>query len=688
MGVFLLILRGELRPFSVLLLTAQRLFAQPELFLILISCCCGIALTAMIARIKFELAAPLYMLASMLALYLFSIFGILSVGYYLVLGYNISGLMVLLICLFRPLLRTRMKEVLITPGALAFILLGLTIVFMNAASQVNAWDDFSHWAIAVKEIYRLKDLYVRPDSALAFARDYPPALSLIDYYGTRLLGRYSEPALFITQQLFSVAFVIPLFALIKRKARTSWLCLFCIVPLFAMIIPAQSQGFFDTLFVDIVLGLMCGFGFALVLTKQYRTGLRRILLCLVAIGLVLTKQTGLVMALIVAVSLVIYAFTSLRKDKAVFKRRILDILVFGLGLTFSYLSWSIYLMQFSERNAVRAVRQSVTSQAVLKFLFGVKLPYQIETIHNYLRALLSRPILMFPSISYALFCGMVVCIFIGTRIFKCLKRQDHMFLLTAIFSGLALGLYALFYGAAYVFSFVPSEAICLASYERYMLTILVAVGLFWLFSLLEFRDQESIAIPRIIRRVTGTCAIILLILALLFHTNYLRYLLNNDLRKEYAIENSSLFQQVKSDRDKVYLLFLGDSGLDDYRARYYLPELRQNPNESWWITSQSYRNEYDYNSTVYTAEAWSKALITGGYDYVYMGQWSDELAVDPSDTAPAPRSWDLKQEFIKSYGQLFEDPQDITPNSLFRIEKQGENKIVLVRVRSRQEQEH
>ncbi|MCL2024317.1 MAG: hypothetical protein FWG78_00865 [Coriobacteriia bacterium] len=669
----------------------QRTIEQPQLFLIVLLFAGGIAATALLVRIRFELAAPLFFAGATVGLYGVSLFGLLQIGFYLVAAYCIAGIIATVATCALPSRRDRAKELLLTPGALAFVLTGTILVFYNSVSQVSAWDDYAHWGTAVKEMVRLNDLYVRPDAGLPFARTYPPGLKLIEYVGSKMTGGFSEPALFLSLQLFSLSFILPLFATTQLKKYTQWVCLLLVFPLLILISHDGSQHLFISLYADIPMGLVFGFGLYLLLTKQYDAPLKTVLLCLVAVLLVLVKEIGLVLAGVLVIMLglqALYEWRVSRTSLSSATHQLVSVAAVLGSIVATKMTWSWYLLNFPNRHDGDVFRSTSTIQSVVDFVLGNGQEYQYETLWRFIGSFVQTMVLRMTGTTMLML--IIVIMFAALWYQQRHKSQEKRILVGWLFVGsmVAILFYSLALLAAYLFTFAPYEAVEVVVYSRYMVTLYVAIGVFWGLTLFEHRTSKH-------SRFSPKQSMVLVLVVLLAGMQF--FVLEFSRLKVFGREASfeeafwaerpvlkALWDTPESSEAKVYMIATGTLGHDFYTTRYYASGIPMNEFGLYWITPRPYgggdTGMLDRFATVMSRDEWAQLLIDEGYRYVWFGAGPDDEAYYSVSPEEHERWRHVQKEFIEEYGSLFENPDDIRPFTLFEIRPRKGGGIVLVRV--------
>lgn len=107
-------------------------------------------------------------------------------------------------------------------------------------------------------------------------------------------------------------------------------------------------------------------------------------------------------------------------------------------------------------------------------------------------------------------------------------------------------------------------------------------------------------------------------------------------------------QQLDYTKDRVYFICQDSNGYE-YQVSYYLatPVSLSYDYEMGWSLGSPY-SEKDVWTLDFSAEDWEKALIDGGYTYVYV--------------------YNADKQFRGLYGSLFENPAAISDNTCYKVD--------------------
>ena len=172
-----------------------------------------------------------------------------------------------------------------------FALIGVWLLCLAWGRRLSAWDDLSHWGLAVKNMITLDKHHCVLPSTTTF-RGYPPASSLFEYFFARFAGQQWEAAAVFGLDVLMTSCLLP--ALRCASRRQWWKTLLLGGALLAFPVVFYER-VYTIVYVDMLLALLTAY---LIFTALHTDRLDQgdlISLCLGAGTLVLTKETGIAM---------------------------------------------------------------------------------------------------------------------------------------------------------------------------------------------------------------------------------------------------------------------------------------------------------------------------------------------------------------------------------------------------------
>lgn len=599
---------------------------------------------------RFEELVIVTIFSIVLVLYLFGLFGRLKLGVFFVTS---AAVLLYSLGVYRTIKYKNVKALLsniFTPAFFIFLFLYLVIIFSNYNRVAYSWDEFSHWADIVKAMYTIDDFGTSPKSFSEF-QSYPPAMSLFQYFVQVINGSFSEWLLYVSYQVFFISLFIPFL----KKLKFKYLGKIFIATIFIGIIPSIFfHDIFNSIYIDGFLGLLFGFSLALIyVNKKY--DLVNIITIIYAIFiLVLTKDAGLLFAIITLITFVtdLILFKSLDYEGKHKTRIIFASICAGTSaLVFSKVTWNFEIFRNKANTAFSA---KIDIKKFLSVLVDKPLNYRNTTnytknvLDNFIDATFAPSVqlgsIMFSPIQIII---LLIIMFYVTNIIhnkiwgNYIKRNNMIILVVS----LSILLYYLGLLVTYMFKFSEYEAIRLASFNRYISIIFTMAIMFIFLSLIQVFVSDG----KYKKVVT------ILLLALLMITpfsNLSNFIFRKNVytsvgsRVPYNEVSENFISSIPEESANIFILSQEDTGYDYWTFRYILrPHIIGNSGQ-WSIGIPFY--EGDIWTKLISAEEWQQLLVEK-YDYLII--------------------YKLNDYFISNYATIFSNPDSISTNSIYKVNK-------------------
>lgn len=593
--------------------------------------CITFALSCLSERRMEETAAPAAFFI-IIILYISGLCQNLLIGEYVIIGLSAASALFLV---YRILIRRdwgKLKYIL-TPGLLAFLVFLAFNAVISRGRWLSEWDEFSHWGHVTLSMYRWDKLGNCPGTTLLFP-GYPPAASIWEYFFVCLKGTFSEAYLFAANNMLAFILLLPIF---KKTAWRQWKNIFVFLAVIILMPLFFFTGFWSTIYVDGLLGVWMTYILYSHFSEREETPYKTMQICL-ALGLYpLVKAAGTGLAFL-AVSIIFVDILAGAGKKAGCKRKLFPIAVYIASIFAGKESWSCYLKLFGTVSAWDS--SGISIKRVLTLLSGRGEDYQYQTIRNFAKAFFEgkggETITVFGFLLL-----ITVCTILVYRFGIWNRRQLILYTGSFFFCVLAYAASLLF---LYCFSFSVYESTNLASYERYMNSIML--GLF------------GFLVCMLISANVGSLEkyILVILLFLMIPINSVKaYTVDlNDIKQTKAkerkkYENMEEFADFMDwEKDKVYLIEQKSHGFSTVVGRYNATPVRLGGAAS--LGTPYY--DGDVWTQNYTLQEWEEELRQGGYSYVYI-LYRDE-------------------QFMENYCGLFEDPAQIKNRALYQVEETEE----------------
>jgi hypothetical protein len=343
------------------------------------------------------------------------------------------------------------------------------------------FDDFSHWGIVVKDML-CYDRLPNMQSTVIMFKSYPPASSLFIYFTCRIIG-ISQSKMLISQAYLMLACVLPLFG-ISNKSKLANVIAFA-----ASVFMIIGQRSFIGLSVDTLLPL-AGIA-ATAIIFYYRHDLKKA--CLLALPImivtILMKNSGIFFVFINSILLAHYALRTKKLNPDLEKRekKIIYLYVFGTILLsfFMLVLWYTHVSYvFPDINNKHAM-----SLGNYEKVFSEKTPEDIQSIVNSFIFKLFDINTISTLTMVILNAGILILAFVNRII---LRNTMKGLIKSLIISDILFIIYEAGNLGMYLFSMPSSEATRLASYDRYVSTIIIYIlGILVIGFSLDF-DKQSL----------------------------------------------------------------------------------------------------------------------------------------------------------------------------------------------------
>ena len=575
--------------------------------------------------------AKTFILSIMSIIFILYIFGLLSLlkwGVYFIELLSVIALIYEIIYIVKNKKDIKkIKKYIFNTDNLIFTILFIILIFIHYGRMLSSWDEFSHWGDVVKAMFTINDFSTSPKSLSAF-QSYPPAMSLFQYFWMKLGNNFIEYQLFISYQIVAISLFLPFISDIKKiSGKIISVIILLFIPMIAF------NNFYTSIYIDAILGLLYGYNILTIIFNKKYDCYFILNLFLSFFTLILLKDVGLFLVIINVLILFLDIFFIKKKielSKIGIKnnRKYILILVGAILLIiFTKISWD-YNIKLN--NASIQFGTKISIKDIYNLLTLNNLGYKKTVIKNFIDALYQRQlitgILGFNTITLTI----VLMLLINILMKKMPVIKKYSFY---VFMGLGIYVFGLLF--LYCTKFSEYEAIRLASFERYL--SIYFLGIIFMITVLFINKLNK--------------KTILLLLILLFIPYYnvfnIRVSVNNSIgiRSPYLEAENKIKNNIDED-DKIYIISQNTTGFDFWVLRY---SLRPNIiNSGCWSIGEKYY-EGDIWTLKISSDEWMNNLIKDDFDYVYI--------------------YKSDQEFVKQFGELFNDDSKILNDSLFKVDK-------------------
>jgi len=370
-----------------------------------------------------------------------------------------------------------------TVGLFTFLAIALAAILLDYHREFYEWDEFSHWGMMVKELFRLDQWYSIPASRLMRHPDYPPYMALFELLWCKASGGYAERYTYTALHVFTLCLVTPNLAErmteATENAPNAWLKKGIVALMGCFLVIASIKWFdvrsrFNSLHKDIVTSMIAAYGVFVVYNgisdadRSIPWDSIKLILC--GTALLMTKQAGLAFALLVWIYFTMSHMRLSKRPRALpdtAKAALRLALIVGVPLAISGL-WKSYVKSLGLSGQFDL---GLITWNDLADVF--RSPYVASvrriTLASFIHALFERNLAnSFLPVTYAGSLPTAVALILLMRFFhrEAFSRKRAVHLSVLFLCGTAG--YALMMGVLYLFCFSTHEMLRLASFERYM----------------------------------------------------------------------------------------------------------------------------------------------------------------------------------------------------------------------------
>jgi len=618
-------------------------------FLLLI--CSGSVYCAARNQHGFEEALPITAISIVFVVFVFGVCGVLAAGVVVCL---ILACLLYALSIYHLIRKRQFKgffRAAVTPGSIVFFILFLAFSYLHHGRMACQWDEFSHWTDIVKVMTTLDDFGTNALSQSAF-QSYPPGMPVFQYILQKLTlwlqpgSPFSEWRVYAAYQVLCLLPLIPIFKMCSFR-RPLHLLLTCAA---LFLTPLLFFGeLYNSVYIDPFIGLVSGAGLVLVLISEKKNWLYHGLIWSYCAILVLAKDVGMLFAtfLMAAYGIDLFLHKDLHGNPGSLRRKLWLCAGALLACALPKLLWSLEL---SLSDVGTSFSGKIDFSVLINVILGNDSTYRDTVLNNYVYPQFDdRITLGHTTITvsyYVFFFLLVIGLLLLTKQFR--KRNPERASAAAAVTGTTIAqllVYIIGLLAIYLFKFSQREALNLAGMPRYLNMVYLSA---WIVAVVLL----CYATRHWLYGITAQACILCALLAISPARNAVRFIdgTNNEtsvsIRAKYQPLEAKIHQFCDGD-DRIFFRSQDDNGFDYWVSRFNARPNTFNPNFTWGIGETEYMN--GMYAIPKTPEQWQQELLEG-YDYVAL--------------------YKLNGYFWEHYASLFENPEDIGPNCLYRVDRE------------------
>lgn len=606
---------------------------------------------------RYEETLPVTLFGHVLIIYAFGLVGFLKAGVYTANLLAAALWAAAVIKVVKDKSYRNFISNLITPASVFLALITAFSVYSIIGIKVYGWDEFSHWGSCVKRMYYHNGLCTDFSLGADFP-SYPPAMAIFQYAAIVLRGEFADWPLYFCYSFFCVALLMPFFRKMSCKNVVKNTAVM-LMTVFVVITVAPKV--FVSIYIDTFLGFMFGFLIAYLFCFDcFGDMLGTVTFSAATAVIVLTKDAGMLYAVTMVLA---YCTAYLYQNKGRIKElKGKDVTVFlmpVLALAVSKLSWKRKLWADSTPIIFDG---AYNLKEFISILAGGNAGYRTQVFKYFNQRFFncSYGDYGFFRSSYAVILGLLVLIIAALAVLHNQKDgkgkgRRNITVFTAFFTVIV---YVAGMMASYMYKFIEYEAVRLASFDRYLSVIVIALSVSAVVITADFMSSADC------KGILYPLAAVYIVLCLA-NNNYMKDMLGREYVKasHEAVSGYELIlnkvQENVTDDSPILIISQGDMGYDRFFMLYHLYPLNVVRAIPYSITAgETPLFEGDiWTSTGYSLRDFYNSLVGNSYKYVVIIR--------------------SNRSFSQDYAELFENPDDIADNSLYKFDSES-GKLALV----------
>jgi hypothetical protein len=608
------------------------------------------------SKIQIATFIPISYFLIIIWLYFFGIADYLHLGVISLLPLALAAFIFSAIKFKNFISKKRLLE-LTSPSVVVFVTVSTWMFKHSQHMRFKEWDEFSHWGPAVKSMFLFDKIGPYSPAQLVFP-EYPPGLSLFSYFVNRIGKSWDEADVYWAYQLLVVSLIVAALANLKWKNISAVVLSFLLMALTATFF----FGSFQTVYADPLLALIFGLSLIQASSKVFFENKWNLFNFGITVFILsITKDIGIFLGFISILALLSNYVVSGFERKISLKRKLISgvkiLLATTIPVILGKLAWKYALDKFD----IKSGRDIFT---ILKdFTLGsssnMRQPYWDDVINSFISKTFHQSITGmngYPISAFKWF--LIFSIFLLVYVFSAKIRLEQIrrisnssIILIGFFGYLGVLLFL------YLTSFSQSEALGLASYERYVTTYLAGIAFY--VGYLAMDSMNNFSLPNSTNLLTFSWLLIILLQASPW--NLMSYVASPNaasdaMRAQFDSERQMIADMNFNVEDNVWFIAEHTVGFEFYLFQYEL--LPASIGRSPWSIGSPYGPGDLWTDTNITKEVWDKRL--NDFDYVFVHS--------------------ANEVFLNEFGSLFEDPGTLSRPTIYQIKHRPEGNL-LVKVR-------
>lgn len=453
-------------------------------------------------------------------------------------------------------------ENIFSPGMVFFLIGAAYFAFFMRGMRSEFYDDFTHWGLVVKEMLMWDHLPNFTSTSAIAHQAYPPGTAVVLYFVSKILGDTESVRLY-AQALVTLSCISPLASFMTKRKYMGWLL---IIPA-TLYLLSGNLGII-ALTVDTLLSLLGIAGTAILAYYYKEKKLEEAILPLVLITsyLNIVKNSGILFVLILAgIFFAMIKHGTEQKKKAIVGGGLMLGIPYVLKVLWDKHIELVFLSGAQSRHAMTVENYknvfAVKSQEDIWFITKSQLLASVNLYSSEIKILL---------VVFAAFGLMWLLkkmqVLSASEVDRAKSGRLEIKLILFV-----VGIYIIYQlglWGTYIFSMPLDEALILASYDRYNITIIMyLLGVALIYFLHEIDKMENASLMKK-RAVLGIGAITMLWPLYLTLDSLQNLYIQKDYSELYRTHLEKVVVDNQLPRDANYIIYSGDYPEND--MGYYI----------------------------------------------------------------------------------------------------------------------
>lgn len=454
-------------------------------------------------------------------------------------------------------------------GFYLFLIMFLFVFCIDFGRKIQNWDELGYWSLRVKEMVRINHMYNHPDSLLPIHRDYPPFLACFQYLWCKLSGGFQDRWMYMSSHLLELSMLIPIIECFKKKkfkdnAAIIFLVMILMIAIGLFVDLENDAMMFKSIYSDAFMAILSAYLLFYVFKNEKIDKFYLINVCLGSVSLMLSKPSGLGFFLIIFTVMLMRQILlhkeiciNMKKSftQSLDKKKVIIVGIFTLIIPYGcYRIWEWYVVYLGLARQFDP-QKNRNLLGFLRIFLGDGEPYQHETITNYIKGILTTPLMQRPiPMTWWQILLLTVAIFEVLAYIVKTKSEKNCIRMLNIITGISALGYAIYMNVLYVFSYNETESVGLASFRRYLNTYWMCI---WTLLVLLFISVIAHEIKEI-SQSRGLCILAVILWVGIIDSNEVMKIvpvapsIESSVLRENIQENQSVY--VLQEKNDLYAL--------------------------------------------------------------------------------------------------------------------------------------